>query len=242
LVAVESVGAAVPDPPLDRSETPSRGAKVVIASAVAERRRRWSRGLEETFAVCAVSDRKALEQITADLKPDVVVVDLALPRLGRVRGLRSLRLVSPSSKILVLTDASVEGEGVLALKTGARGYCVRTIHPADLRTAVTAIQSGEIWASRKLLPVLIAELQSYLGGGEEGGRRPKLDRLAGLTARQRVIADLIGEGARNKEIASQLNISERTVKAHLTKAFRYVGVTDRLQFALLLKGYRPVSG
>ncbi len=218
-----------------------RQATLVIASVLAGSRRRWSRTLGEAFVVCEVADRKTLEQIIADLKPDVAVVDLALPGLGGVGVVRSLRRLSPSTKILVVTNAPGDGEGAAALKSGVKGYCRRTIDPGRLKKAVEAIQSGKIWAPLKLLPGLIAELLSLVNGHEEAGP-PKPDCISGLTARQRAVADLISQGAKNKEIASRLEISERTVKAHLTEVFRNVGVTDRLQLALLLKGYPPATG
>ena len=101
------------------------------------------------------------------------------------------------------------------------------------------MQNGEVWFPRNLVPGLIAELQSLLGTGEEA-LRPKA-ALEALTKRQRMVADLVGQGASNKEIASRLKISERTVKAHLTEAYRSAGVSDRLQLALLLRGqsHRP---
>ncbi len=223
---------------------PETGGKaiVVIACADAERRRRWSQPLRETFAVCEVAEGKALEQIAATLKPNILLLDLALPRLGRIGGLSDIQRLSPSTKILALTDTPVEAEGVFALKAGAKGYFPRTIDPARLKKAVAAVQKGEIWAARKLIAGLMAELLS-LSESREGSPQEKLDpRLERLTARQRMIADLISEGACNKEIASQLKITERTVKAHLTEAFRHVGVSDRLQFALLLRGSSGAPG
>ena len=219
----------------------ARKATLVMASTLAESRRRCIQRLQETIAVCEVTERRALEQVMANLKPDLLVVDLALPGLRRVRGLRDVQRLSPSTKILVLTDTPTEGEGVFALKAGAKGYCARSIHPEQLRKAVAAIQKGEIWAPRKLVPGLIAELVSLHGGPTGEALQPD-SRLESLTARQRMIAELVSRGASNRDVASRLNISERTVKAHLTEAFRNVGVSDRLQLALLLNAYpRPAS-
>lgn len=144
--------------------------------------------------------------------------------------------MSLSTKTLVLTDTPAESEGIAALKAGARGYYSRAIDPAQLRKAVEVIQQGEIWLQRKLIPNLVAELMSLM---ERRQREPEVNpdaRLEGLTVRQRLVADLIGRGACNKEIAAQLNTTERTVKAHLTETFRNLGVSDRLQLALLVKG------
>ncbi len=105
-----------------------------------------------------------------------------------------------------------------------------------------AVLKGEIWAPRRLVPGLIAELVSLIANRKKEGLQPKLGPgLESLTERQRAVADLIGGGASNKEVAERLKISERTVKAHLTGAFRNLGVSDRLQLALLLQGYRDAG-
>lgn len=215
---------------------------LVMASPLAEHRRRWVPALQEALTVCEVAERGALERVMANVKPDVLVVDLTLPGLRRVRGLRAMQRLSPSTRIVVLTDTPTDREGVSALKAGARGYCVRTLDPQQLGKAVTAVQKGEVWAPRRLVPGLVAELLSLIESRKKDGRQPGADaRLDKLTARQRMIADLIGSGACNKEIANRLNITERTVKAHLTEAFRNVGVSDRLQLALLLRGHARSS-
>jgi DNA-binding NarL/FixJ family response regulator len=222
----------------DLLSRPSRATEgtLVVASALTESRRRWGQRLREGLAVCEVTERRALERIMVNLKPDVLVVDLDLPGLRRLRGLEVIQRLSPSTKILALCETPAESEGVLALKSGARGYCTRTIEPEHLKKAVTAIQQGEIWATRKLVPGLIAELRSLIARRKQRGLRPKADStLECLTDRQRMVAVLISKGASNKEIATRLKISERTVKAHLTGAFRNVGVSDRLRLALLLQ-------
>jgi two-component system, NarL family, nitrate/nitrite response regulator NarL len=219
---------------------------IVIASAAAEASKRWSHRLRETFAICEVAELRALEQVTANLKPRILVLDLTLPGLGRVRGLRHIQGLSPTTKTLVLADNPNDGEGICALKAGAKGYYTRTIDPAHLKKAVEAVQKGEIWIRRKLIPELVAGLISLTETRQKASKESngELDRrLQSLTIRQRGVAELIARGASNKEIASQLNVCERTVKAHLTEMFRNIGVSDRLQLALLLsKGSFGIPG
>ena len=217
-------------------------ATLVVASPLAEDRQRWIHRLQRALAVCEVTGWPALERVMVDLKPDLLIVDLTLPGLRRVRGLPHIRRLSPSTKIIALTDAPDDAEGLSALKAGVKGYCARTIEPAYLRKAVAAVQRGEIWAPRRLVSGLIAELVALVERRKIEGLRPKLaPGVASLTDRQRTVADLISSGASNKQVADLLKISERTVKAHLTEAFRNVGVSDRLQLALLLKGHRRTS-
>jgi len=211
---------------------PAAKTSLVIASPVVESRRRWGRKLQEAFAICEVAERRALEQVTANLRPDVLILDLTLPNLGRVRGLPHIQQLSLSTKTLVLTDAPAEAEAIAALKAGAKGYCSRAIDPVQLKKAAQVLHKGEMWVQRKLIPSLVAELISLTERSpRDAGADPQLE---GLTARQRLVADLLTSGACNKEIASRLNIAERTVKAHLTEAFRNFGVSDRLKLALLL--------
>jgi two-component system, NarL family, nitrate/nitrite response regulator NarL len=209
-------------------------ATLVIASAVAESRRRWGCECQETFAISEVAERSALEQVMADLRPDVLVLDLTLPQLGRLRGLPHIQQLSLSTKMLVLTDAPAESEGIAALKAGAKGYYSRAIGAWHLKKAVEMVRKGEIWVQRKLIPSLVAEIMSLTERRQRDQNANPDHRLEGLTGRQRVVADLIRRGACNKEISSRLNIAERTVKAHLTETFRSLGVSDRLQLALLL--------
>jgi two-component system NarL family response regulator len=214
-----------------------------MAAPAEECHRDWVRILQDAFALCQVAERRALEQIIVQVKPDVLVVDMALPGLSRVHGFRAIQRLSPATKIIGFTDAYAEDEGLAALKIGAKGYCARPTDAADLAKVVGAVLNGEIWASRKLVRGLVAELVSLLDSEEKSGRRVKPDpRLEHLTERQRLVADLISRGSTNKEIGGRLNISERTVKAHLTEAFRNVGVSDRLQLALLFRGHSSVLG
>jgi DNA-binding NarL/FixJ family response regulator len=215
-------------------------ARLVMAGSPGENSGRQVQRLRGEITVCEVTDRRTLERVVATLKPAVLIVDLALSGLRRVRGLPAIQRLSPSTRIVALSETPDEREGVLALKAGARGYCARTIDPESLMKAVEAVQGGEIWAPRRLVPRLVAELVSLMGHRERKELRPKPgSRLEKLTQRQRTIADLISRGASNKEIANRLQITERTVKAHLTEAFRKAGVSDRLQLALLLQEPPP---
>jgi len=102
---------------------------------------------------------------------------------------------------------------------------------------VDAVERGEIWIQRKLVDALLATLTTM----RKSVPRETLfgGRLTTLTPRERQVGELITRGASNKEIASQLNISERTVKAHLTEMFRDLRVSDRLQLALTLSAHVP---
>ena len=219
------------------------GSTLVVAGKVASSHRQFLTELDDAFAVCEVNERRALELVMQNLKPAFLIVDLSLPGLGRVRGVREVRRFSPDTRIIALTDSPTNDEGLLALKGGARGYCPSSIASGDIRKAILVIARGEIWASRELVREMVSELVSIADRlAREGSEVPAHSRLESLTKRQRVVAKLISSGASNKEIGNRLNISERTVKAHLTEAFRAVGVTDRLGLALLFQAHPTARG
>ena len=140
-----------------------------------------------------------------------------------------------------MTSTSNDREGLAALKAGARGYCNLDMDPQLLKKAVSVVVKGEIWVARNVFAPLLEELTS-LTERRHKEFPPNLDtRLDRLTPREREIAQLVGGGASNKEIAGRLNITEATVKAHLTAIFRKLGLSDRLGLALFVTEYNRVS-
>src|SRR5262249_47362158 len=158
---------------------------------------------------------------------DVLVLHLGLPGLGGVSGLHQIHELSPSTKILALATRPSDTDGVAALEAGARGYCPLNISAAHLRKAAEALVRGEIWIPRRLVNALLEALTGMRA--RVPGESAVMDqRFVTLTPRERQVGELITRGASNKEIATQLSISERTVKAHLSGMFRDLHVSDRL--------------
>lgn len=214
---------------------------VLIASASPHMVRRWSRSLKGDFVTHGVEDAAALDQVMAIIKPPVLLLDLALLRNGRMRTIGSLKELSAATKIIAFTTAPNDTEGISVLKSGARGYCRRNINSTLLKKVVKLVQKGEICAGRKLISPLIDELTSLLKRRRKRSAASCDDRLDALTSRQREIVGLIGRGARNKEIANQIHMSEKTVKAHLTAIFRKVGVSNRFRLALFVNEHSQLE-
>lgn len=128
-------------------------------------------------------------------------------------------------------------DGVVLLKAGVRGYANATIDGRLLQTSVASIRRGEVWVSRRVFQRLVDELLN--GNGVE--QRTVDPRLLKLTEREREIAEIVAEGSSNKIVAARLNITERTVKAHLTSAFQKTGTRDRLGLSLMIKGESPID-
>jgi len=212
---------------------------VLIASSNMHVVRRWSQSLKGDFFAHGVEDAAALEQGMTQFKPPILLCDLALLRSGRSRSIGSLQKLSSATKIIVFTSTPNDTEGISVLKSGAKGYCQLNIEPGLLKKVVKLIQRGEIWASRKLVAPVIEELTSLIERRQKHSASEVDGRFGALTYRQREIVSFIGRGARNKEIASQIHTSERTVKAHLTAIFRKVGVSNRMGLALFANGHSP---
>ncbi len=124
----------------------------MIASPVIENRKRWGHKLQEAFAICEVAERKALEQVVVNLRPHILVLDLTLPHLGRVRGVPYIQRLSPT-RTLVLSDAPTEAEAIAAFKVGAKGYCSRAIDGLQLRRSLRSSTRAGCGCSASSSPV-----------------------------------------------------------------------------------------
>jgi two-component system, NarL family, nitrate/nitrite response regulator NarL len=213
---------------------------VLIVSANARLRGGWIRSLKERFSVHEASDRAALERSLASQKPSVLLLDLALPQLNGVGDLYAIQGLSPSTKIILFTRTPDDSEAIKALKAGVKGYCCKDIDPALLTKVVDVAKKGEIWVGRKVISRFLDELASATERQRKELPLKKSINFDSLTPREHQIALLVGDGGNNREIADQLKISERTVKAHLTAVFRKIGLSDRLRLALLMANDQQV--
>jgi two-component system nitrate/nitrite response regulator NarL len=218
-----------------------RSASVLIASPIAGVRTQWTEALKDKFVSDEVAERTSLERGMANLKPSVLLLDLALPGLGGVEGVPAVHRLSPLTSLILLTSTPNDREGLAALKGGARGYSSLEMDPGLLRKLVGVVLRGEIWVARKIYAPLLEELTSLTERRHKEFPANLDTRLDRLTPREREIAQLIGGGASNKEIAGRLNITEATVKAHLTAIFRKLGLSDRLGLALFVTEYNRVA-
>ncbi len=157
------------------------------------------------------------------LRPDVVLMDLVMPRLDGVGAMVRLRDEVPESRVIVLTSFAEDDRLLPAIRAGAAGYLLKNVEPRELARAVRAAQAGEAL----LDPVVAARLVDEIAS--RAAVRPGLD----ITPREREVLDLIARGYSNKRIALELAISEKTVKAHVGRLLAKLGVADRTQAALL---------
>lgn len=161
----------------------------------------------------------AVEAVAAG-SPDVVLMDLSMPEVDGIEGTKRVVAEAPGARVVALTSFS-EGPQVLSvLDAGAIGYVLKDSSADELRGAVRAAARGESPLSPKAAGAVLA------------AREQPRDVTAALSDREREVLSLVAAGLPNKLIARRLEISEKTVKAHLTSVFQQIGVTDRTQAAL----------
>lgn len=156
--------------------------------------------------------------VVRELRPDVVLMDLQMPEVDGVAATRSIMSEQLGVDVLVLTSFSDSERIIAALDAGAVGYLLKDADPEDVLHGIRAVSRGESPIHPKAARALL--------GSRAGSSNVQ------LTSREREVLGLVREGLANKQIARRLDISERTVKAHLTSAFARIGVADRTQAAL----------
>ena len=208
---------------------------ILIATRDAELEHRCRRAASAEHELELVSSVGALKERIAGREPAAVLLDSELLEKPLERQVGEIVNAAASARVIVLTPVFVEDEEIALLKAGAKGCCRRGIDPDSLQQVLTVTANGGVWVTRSLLPRLVSELRKYVDAHRKPAESPANDALAELTQREREIVRLIVEGASNKEVASSLNISERTVKGHLSNVFQKLGVADRLKLVLYVR-------
>ena len=178
---------------------------------------------EEIEVVGEASDGVEAVAAVEKLKPDVVLMDLVMPRLDGIEAIRRIHEQRPSTRVLALTSFVDDDKVFPAVRAGAAGYLLKDVEPPELVHAIRAVHDGEAL----LHPAVAARLMEEVASD---GRFDRPDDV--LTAREREVIGLIARGRANKAIALELGVSEKTVKSHVSNIFGKFGLTDRTQAAL----------
>jgi DNA-binding NarL/FixJ family response regulator len=171
----------------------------------------------------AADGAQAVEQ-ARECTPDVILMDLVMPRLDGVGAMRELRRELPECRVIVLTSFLDEDRLLPAIQAGAAGYLLKNADPAQIARAVREAHDGRAIID----PTVAARLVNVLA---ERPTTPTADDT--LTRREREVLELIAGGRSNKRIAHELGISEKTVKTHVGHLLAKLGVSDRTQAAML---------
>jgi DNA-binding NarL/FixJ family response regulator len=210
---------------------------------------RCRRATSARYSIVVLESIAQVPQRAAATPCEIVLIDadtLERPYAEKVSGIVTVPGVG---RVIVMTTDFMEDEEVALLRCGVQGCCRRGIDPESLSQVLSVTESG-VWVTRSLLPRLVSELRRHAQQAatpapaatvaNEAAAAPKVapDKLATLTRRERDIVNLLADGATNKQVAEELDISERTVKGHLSNVFMKLGVSDRLKLVLFLKGDR----
>ncbi|MGH2820512.1 MAG: response regulator [Actinomycetota bacterium] len=169
--------------------------------------------------VGAASDGEQAVALASQTQPDVILMDLHMPEVDGIQATRLILEGRPGTSIVILTSFSEKGKILQALDAGAVGYLLKDAEPDELLRGIQAAARGESPLAPKAARAVLSARSEMRPGAE-------------LTEREREMLVLLAEGLGNKQMARRLRISEKTVKAHLTNAFRRIGVSDRTQAAL----------
>ena len=165
-------------------------------------------------------------ELAAETRPDVVLMDLSMPKVDGIEATRAIVAANEEVQVVVLTSLADRDRILAALDGGAIGYLLKDAEPDELIGGIRAAARGESPLSPKAARALLTA-------------RAERER-AELSEREQEVLRCVAEGKPNKVIARELGISEKTVKAHLTRVFQQIGVTDRTQAALWAKRHETV--
>lgn len=187
-------------------------------------------GLEPKIKVAGeAGDGEEAYNQAKELNPDVVLMDLNMPRVDGIEAAKRIRVDFPHIRIIALTVHEDDDKVFEVFQAGVNGYILKDVSPDRLIEAVKAVHAGETI----IHPVISTKLFKELNRVTAESSQQKKDILEEpLTAREQEVLKLIAQGISNQHIAKQLFISEKTVKNHITNIFRKIKVCDRTQAAL----------
>ena len=177
------------------------------------------------------ADGEEAVALVQTLLPEVVVMDLVMPRLDGVEAIRRIRENTPSTKVIVLTSFAEDEKVFAAVRAGAAGYLLKDVRPQELGEAIRRVGRGEAL----LHPAVAAKLMQEFAQDERPGP------ASALTAREMDVLRLIARGRSNKEIALALGVAEKTVKTHVSSILQKLHLADRTQAALFAVRERLVD-
>ncbi|MFC2046779.1 LuxR C-terminal-related transcriptional regulator, partial [Chloroflexota bacterium] len=171
-------------------------------------------------------DGEETVKLVKKLKPDVAIVDIAMPKLNGIEATKQIKAISPSTAVLILTGYEYDQYIFALLEAGAAGYLLKDVRGQEVIEAIRALKAGE----SVLHPVVARKaLDHFIQNRNEA----KTSQLPALTEREIEVLRFAAKGRSNKEIAKELNLSVRTVQSHLVNIFNKLKVSSRIEAVLL---------
>jgi DNA-binding NarL/FixJ family response regulator len=171
-------------------------------------------------------------RMTAELAPDVALMDVRMPGLDGIEATRRIVATGGRTRILILTTFDLDEYAYAGLRAGASGFLVKDAQPEELLSGIRAVASGDAVVApsltRRLLDAYVHHLPTSAGPGDSPD-----PRLAALTDRETEILRVLGQGWTNTEIAERLHLAESTVKTHVGRILAKTGSRDRVQAVIL---------
>ncbi|PZF91508.1 response regulator [Micromonospora deserti] len=191
-------------------------------------------GVPDLRVVGEAADGSEVPAAVAACAPDVVLMDIRMPRLDGLAATEALRAAPDPPEVLVLTTFDADEQVLRALRAGAGGFLLKDTPPAEIVRAVRRVAAGEATLS----PAVTRKLIDHVAAGGPAGPEPRRERavrlLAGLSERERDVAVALGQGRTNAEIAAELFMSVATVKAYVSRLLVKLDLNNRVQVALLV--------
>ncbi len=178
------------------------------------------------------ADGREAVRLAGELAPDILLLDLAMPRLPGLEVLRELSTSAASVRTILLAAAVEKEQIVEALQVGARGVVLKESATELLFKSIRTVMAGQYWVGREEVSDLVQTLRNLISSG---GRAEK---SFGLTPRELEIVTAIVAGYTNRDIAKKFSLSEDTVKHHLTHIFDKLGVSNRVELAMFAVNHR----
>lgn len=211
----------------------------VVVSRRPEFARDWAVVLRRWGGARHADGMPAVQIALGERAPQLMVIDATLTDSLTPALVQEWQRACGNTRLLLGDTTLAPLEELATLAAGAVACCDAALQPEELERIVGVVLHGGVWVSKAAIPLLMSKLQAFSGQAAQAPAAPApQDSLEALTDRQREVAQLVAQGASNKQIARALDISDRTVKAHLTTIFEKLGITDRLQLALFVTGNR----
>jgi DNA-binding NarL/FixJ family response regulator len=174
-------------------------------------------GLDSVEIVGEAADGREVVDVVRDLNPDVLIIDIELPKRDGIEATREVLRARPRTKVIIFSAHAEPDLVALGLRAGASGYLVKSAPAEDIAKAVNTVASGG----------------TFIGGGFSGGKATEVEKLVNLTPRERQVLGQLADGLRVKEIATQFSLSPATVHTHVRNAIAKLEVDTRTEAVAL---------